>query len=119
VVLATDSGSPAGQKVTATSGDLRYCIEQADAAHSATSDTILFSPTLFATPQTITLNKANGPLVVHDSHPLSIAGPTAHTATVSGGDTVEVFDITGGTVSISNLAIAHGNRSVGGGIYSL
>src|SRR6516225_848707 len=115
VVLATDAGGPGGQKVTATSGDLRYCIAQADAAHSAASDTILFSPTLFATPHTITLNKANGPLVVNDSHPLTIAGPTANTATVSGGDAVEVFDVAGGTVSISNLAISHGHTSGSGG----
>jgi hypothetical protein len=115
VVLATDNGGSAGQQVTATSGDLRYCIEQADAAHSATSDTINFSPTLFATPQTITLKKANGPLVVNDSHPLTINGPTGGTATVSGWDTVEVFDVTGGTVSISNLAIAHGHTLASGG----
>src|SRR5262249_51525024 len=75
VVLATDSGGPAGQKVTATTGDLRYCIEQADAAHLALTDTINFSPTLFATPQTITLKSANGALLVNDSHPLAINGP--------------------------------------------
>src|SRR6516165_1309127 len=115
VVLATDNGGSAGQQVTATSGDLRYCIEQADAAHSATSDTINFSPTLFSTPQTITLKKANGPLVVNDSHPLTINGPTGGTATVSGGDAVEVFDVTGGTVSIRNLTIAHGHASGSGG----
>src|SRR6516225_7932788 len=59
VVLATDSGSPAGQKVTATTGDLRYCIEQADAAHSATSDTIDFASALTATAHTIALDSAN------------------------------------------------------------
>jgi hypothetical protein len=115
VVLASDAGGPGGQKVTATSGDLRYCIAQADAAHSATSDTIVFSPALFSTPRTITLNKVNGPLVVNDSHPLAIAGPTANTVTVSGGDAVQVFDITGGIVSIRNLAIAHGHTSGSGG----
>jgi hypothetical protein len=47
VVLATDSGGPSGQRVTATTGDLRYCIEQADAAHNATSDDISFSSSLF------------------------------------------------------------------------
>jgi hypothetical protein len=115
VVLATDSGGPAGQKVTATTGDLRYCIEQADAAHLALTDTINFSPTLFATPQTIVLKSANGPLVVNDSHPLSIDGPTGGTATVSGGDVVAVFEMIGGNVSISNLAIAHGHSPGNGG----
>ena len=124
VVLATDNGGPAGQKVTATSGDLRFCIEQADAAHSATSDIINFSSAVFSTPQTITLKSANGPLVVNDSHPLAINGPTGDTVTVSGGDAIEVLDIAGGTVSISHLAIAHGNAvsnastsGQGGGIF--
>jgi hypothetical protein len=115
VVLATDAGGLGGQKVTATTGDLRYCIAQADAAHAALTDTIQFSPTLFATPQTITLKSSNGPLVINDSHPLSILGPSGNTVTVSGGDATEVFDITAGTVSISNLAIAHGHTSGSGG----
>jgi predicted outer membrane repeat protein len=115
VVLATDSGGPGGQMVTPTSGDLRYCIAQADAAHSATSDTITFDPTLFATAQTITLNSGTGALALSDSVPLTIQGPTGHTATVSGGDAIEILAITSGTVSISNLAISHGNASGNGG----
>src|SRR6516162_10725253 len=55
VVLATDNGGPTGQRVTATTGDLRYCIEQADAVHSTTTDTFDFAASLFGTPQTITL----------------------------------------------------------------
>jgi predicted outer membrane repeat protein len=124
VVLPTDSGGPAGQKVTATSGDLRFCIEQADAAHAALTDTIVFSPFVFATPQTIVLKSANGPLVVNDSHPLAILGPIANTVTVSGGDAIEVLDIAGGAVNISHLAISHGNAhsnkstsGQGGGIF--
>jgi hypothetical protein len=115
VVLATDGGGAGGQMVTPTSGDLRYCIAQADAAHTATSDTITFDPTLFATPQTITLDSAKGTLVLSDSVPLTIQGPTGRTATVSGGDAIEVLDITSGTVSISNLAVSHGNTSGNGG----
>jgi predicted outer membrane repeat protein len=115
VVLATDSGGTGGQMVTATSGDLRYCIAQANASHSATSDTITFDPTLFATPHTITLDSAKGTLMLSDSHPLTIQGPSGRTATVSGGDAVEVLDITSGTVNISNLAISHGNASKDGG----
>jgi hypothetical protein len=124
VVLPTDNGGAAGQQVTATSGDLRFCIEQADAAHAALTDAILFSPLVFATPQTIVLKSANGPLVANDSHPLSILGPTGNTVTVSGGDAVEVLDIAGGTVGISHLAISHGNAlsnkstsGQGGGIF--
>jgi hypothetical protein len=114
VVLATDNGGPTGQKVTATTGDLRYCIEQADAVHSAATDTINFSATLFGTPQTITLKSGSGPLVLNDSHSLRLNGPTGDTVTVSGGDAVEVLDITGGTVSIHHLAISHGNSTADG-----
>jgi hypothetical protein len=115
VVLTTDAGGPAGQKVTATTGDLRYCVAQANAIHAALTDTIQFSSTVFATPQTITLNSANKALVLNDSHPLAIKGPTGDTVTVSGADAIEVFNITGGTVSISHLAISHGNSPGSGG----
>jgi len=115
VVLTTDNGGQTGQRVTATAGDLRYCIEQADALHSATTDTISFSPTVFGTPQTITLNSTTRELVLNDSHPLSILGPSADTVTVSGGDAVEVLDVISGTVSISHLAVSHGNSPVDGG----
>jgi hypothetical protein len=119
VVLATDSGGPGGQMVTPTSGDLRYCIAQADATHAATSDIITFDPTLFATAQTITLNSGTGSLVLSDSNPLTIQGPAGRTATVSGGDAVEVLDIQSGTVKISNVAFSHGNTSgKGGGIFN-
>jgi predicted outer membrane repeat protein len=118
VVLATDSGgSSSGQGVTATSGDLRWCINQADHQPTGTADTITFDPTLFATPQTITLDTAKGTLVLSDSNPLTIQGPSGSTATVSGGDAVAVLDIASGTVTINNLAISHGHTSgYGGGI---
>ncbi len=119
VVLATDGGGSTGQEVTATTGDLRYCVEQADAVHSATTDTINFSATLFGQPQTIILNSRTGPLVLNDSNPLTINGPAGDTVMVSGGDAVEVLDIAGGTVSISDLAISHGKGSDGGGIKNL
>jgi hypothetical protein len=126
VVLATDNGGPAGQKVSATSGDLRFCIEQADAPHVAASDTINFSFDVgpVPTPQTITLKSANGLLVVNDSHPLTINGPIVDPVTVSGGDAIEVFLIAGGTATINNLGISHGNAlsnastsRQGGGIF--
>jgi hypothetical protein len=118
VTLATDNGGPAGQRVTATTGDLRYCIEQADAAHSAATDTINFSPTVFAMPQTITLQPVFGPLVLSDGHPLTINGPAASTVTASGGSQVEVFDIGSGTVTLKNLAITNGNAALGAGIFN-
>jgi hypothetical protein len=107
VVLTSDAGGAGGQQVTATSGDLRYCIAQANAKHSVTSDTILFAPGLFATPQTIVLV---GSLVVNDSHSLNIQGP-AGGATISGGDKNQVIRIARGNVGISNLTICHGSAS--------
>ncbi len=108
VVLGTDNGGPAGQKVSATSGDLRYCVEQADAVHAATTDTISFSPALTSTPRTITCDQRDGPFFLSDSHPLTINGPTTHTLNVSGGSHIEVFDVAGGTVTMKNLAIIYG-----------
>jgi len=102
------------------SGDLAYCIQQADAMHNAThpaaSDTIVFSK-LFAKPQIIDLTST---LTLSDSHPLTIKGPAGGKygplLTVSGQDSVEVFDIASGKVTISNLAITHGSATTGGGI---
>src|ERR1700687_174745 len=106
VVLATDNGGPGGQKVSATTGDLRYCVEQADAKHSATTDSIGFSSALTSSPTTITLSSANGPLVLSDSHPLTIDGAGA--ISVSGGGQVGVFSVNSGTVTMNNLAIING-----------
>jgi predicted outer membrane repeat protein len=115
VVLATDSGGPGGQMVSATSGDLRYCIAQADVAPAATADAITFDPTLFATPQTITLDSGKGTLVLSDANPLTIQGPTGRTATVSGADAVEILQVQSGTVGISNLTFSHGRAAGNGG----
>ncbi len=57
--------------------------------------------------------------MLNDSNPLTINGPAGDTVMVSGGDAVEVLDIAGGTVSISNLAISHGKGGDGGGIMNL
>jgi hypothetical protein len=117
VMLPTDNGGPGGQGF-GPMGDLRYCISQADAAHAATQDTIEV-----LTPGTITLNPALGPLVVNDAHPLTITAPRPGWVTISGGDKTEVFDVTSGTVAMTNLVISHGavsggrgSDSVGGGI---
>jgi hypothetical protein len=122
VVLATDTGVPFGQKVTATSGDLRYCINQANAAHAAGTDTITFAPKVFAAFPTITLNES---LALQDKNRLRILGPAAG-VTISGGDQVGVFIITGGTVALRNLVITHGSAfggggtpAIGGGIYNV
>jgi sugar lactone lactonase YvrE len=51
----------------------------------------------------------------------TITGPTAasgNSITVSGANTYQVFYVASGTISISNLTIANGNASEGGGIYN-
>ena len=73
-----------------------------------TADTIDFSPTVFQTPQTITL--AGTELLFSDtSGATTITGPAAG-VTVSGGGTSRVFDINSGvSVSMSGLAITGGD----------
>ena len=109
VVLPTDNfPSSGGEAVSDTSGDLRYCIALANAAPAGDADTINFDPTLFAAPQTIALGAT---LTLSDSNPLTIQGPTGNTATLSGGDAIQVLDVASGVVSISDLTISHGNAS--------
>jgi hypothetical protein len=101
----TDTGAGSG-----TTGDLRYCINQANAASGA--DTINISVT-----GTITLTSALP--AISDS--LTINGPGASLLTISGNNTVRVFRTSSSpTVTFSNLTIASGNAAsgnFGGGIY--
>ena len=63
------------------------------------------------------MSPANGPLTIHTN--LAIQGPGQSLLTISGGNAVQVFSITAGTVSISALTIANGNTSTqGGGIFN-
>jgi hypothetical protein len=99
----TDTGAGSG-----TTGDLRYCITQANAAGG--TDTINFSVT-----GTITLTSAL-PSISDD---LIMNGPGASLLTISGNNAVRIFT-TGffTSASFSNLTIANGNASdFGGGIH--
>jgi CSLREA domain-containing protein len=86
--------------------DLRQAILQANA--NGGDQTIVFDPTVFQTPQTITLN--GSPLELSDTTGTeTITGPTAG-VTVNGGGLTQVFQIDGGvTASLSGLTIAGGN----------
>ncbi len=104
-----DAGTGSGD-----SGDLRYCINQADADDGPNQ--IDFDPSLFNTPQTITLS--SGPLELSDTGwTQSIIGPAAG-VTISGGGSSRVFEIESGvTTSISGLTISGGSTSgYGGGL---
>ena len=80
----------------------------------AGSDTITFDPTVFGTPQTITLNPANGPLVLDGS--VTITGPAAG-VTVAGDNTGRVLDIN--TNFLETVAVSISNMTfTGGGIFN-
>ncbi len=102
-----DVGSGSGD-----SGDLRYCINQANADDQA--NTIVFDPTMFGTPQTITLK--GGQLELEDNGGTqTITGPGAG-VTISGGGNSRVFQVDGGvTASISGLTISGGSAGGAGG----
>ena len=53
VDLTTDTAPTTGGSGAGLAGDLRYCIDQADADNQ--TNTIVFDPTVFGTHQTITL----------------------------------------------------------------
>ena len=71
-------------------------------------NTIVFDPTVFSTPQTITLS--DGPLELSDTGGTqTITGPAAG-VTISGGGTSRVFQVDSGvTASISGLTISGGS----------
>ena len=86
-------------------------------ATSPVDETITFDPTVFATPQTITLTQGQLELS-NTSGTITIAGPAAG-VTISGGGTSRVFQVdTGVTASISGLTITRGTAASGGGLYN-
>ncbi len=107
----TDTGAGSG-----TTGDLLYCIDQANANSNTDGSEIEFDPTVFGTPQTImlsstlTLSETAGPEV--------ISGPDANLVTVSGNNSVGVFLVNGGvSATIAGMTISHGApNSSGDGI---
>ena len=110
VDLTSASGAGSGDR-----GDLVYVIGLANANPDPYGSLIQFDPTVFASPQTITLN---GTLVLSETAgPEVINGPGASIATVSGGGSVEVFSGgTGVTASLSGLTVSDGSATNGGGI---
>jgi hypothetical protein len=101
-----DTGSGSG-----TSGDLRYCINQANS--DAQANTIVFSSSVFATEQQITLSL--GQLTLSDKSRLqTITGPSAGVV-ISGNDASRVLQIDKGVkATISGLTITHGRTPAGG-----
>ena len=59
VYTVTSTGDSSGDPHTSTSGDLRYCVGLANLNTSNHDGSLIeFDPSLFGTPQTITLGKA-------------------------------------------------------------
>ena len=118
VVLATFTVNSLGDAGSGSngSGDVRYCINQANANDEA--NTIVFDSTVFSTPQTITLS--GSPLeLAGTGGTQTITGPAAG-VTISGGGTSRVFQVDSGvTASLSGLTITGGSTSgYGGGLYN-
>ena len=118
VILAISTINAAAATFTVTNtndsgaGSLRQAIIDANASPGA--DTIVFDAS-FNTPQTITLTST---LVINttDNTATTITGPGANLLTVSGGNTVRVFEVVDNeTATISRINIANGFRDAGFG----
>jgi hypothetical protein len=80
-------------------GSLRWAVGQANT--SSGPDTIVFDPTVFSTPQTITLT---GGLTLTDTATTTITGPAAG-VTISGGG---IFINSGDSAALSGMTITQG-----------
>ena len=94
---------------------------KADSGPGSLRQTLLFAApghvVIFAFGLTGTITLTTGELLIDKN--ISIIGPTGAGVTVSGNNASRVFHLTGGTVNISSLTIAHGNTSgPGGGFFS-
>ena len=104
----TDTGAGSG-----TTGDLLYCLTQANANPNTAGSQIQFDPTVFGTPQTITLSSTLK--LSETAGPEVIDGPGASVVTVSGNNAVEVFSVSHGvTAGLVGLTIS-GGAIVGSG----
>ena len=104
-----------GTTGTGDSGTLPYVIGQANANTNTAGSEIQFDPTVFGSPQTITL--ASTLALSETAGPEVIDGPGASIVTVSGNNAVEVFSVASGvTASLSGLTISGGLATQGGGL---
>jgi hypothetical protein len=116
----TDAGTSQAGMGSGTSGDLRYCIAQANASHGNAGDTdeIDFSSSVFASLKTINLSATLETLSITDPHTLTIQGPKSSVDINDNHSSFGIFTIgTGCNVTFNLVAITHGNANVfGGGI---
>ncbi len=118
VNLLSDTGASSGTDAATgnPSGDLLWAITQANANTNTAGSVIGFDPTVFSTPQTITLSSTL--TLSETAGPEVISGPGANLLTVSGNHSVGVFLVNGGVnATIVGMTISHGApNSNGGGI---
>jgi hypothetical protein len=117
VNLTSNTGASSGTDATTgdPSGDLLWAIEQANASTNPCGSIVDFDPTVFATPQTITLSSTL--MLSESAGPEVIQGPGASLLTISGNNSVEVFQVDSGTTaSLSALTVTAGSATNGGGI---
>ncbi len=115
IFTVTSTGS--GTSGSGTSGTLPYVTSLANANSNTAGSEIVFDPTVFSSPQTITLTAGMLELT-GTTGPISIAGPAAG-VTVSGGGLIggiRVFQVDSGvTAAISGLTISGGWPGYGSG----
>src|ERR1700678_3481651 len=117
VDVLSDTGTGSG-----TTGDLLYAVRQADANTTNPDGSVIqFAPLLFNVPRTLTLTQ---PLELsQNAGPVAIVGPGAPWLTISGGGSVQDFEVSqAAAVTISGLTISGGeatfspNAEAGGGL---
>ena len=115
-VYTVDASTDAGTG-TGNTGDLLYCVTQANSDPNPDGTEIEFEASVFnaSDPQTITLSST---LVLSDtSGPEVIQGPGASIGTISGGNAVGVFQVAGGvTATLGGMTITGGAASDGAGV---
>jgi hypothetical protein len=96
---------------TALTGDLRYCITQANAAGGGNK--ITFSPTVFANPQTTII--LNSPLPTITDSGINIAGSNAGKITIDGNSQFPVLVISAKNATVGFVTISNGKAALDGG----
>ncbi len=117
VTTYTVSSTGGGFSGSGTSGTLPYVtfLANADANPSSNGTLIEFDPSVFSTPQTITLSSTL--ILSETAGPVEIDGPGSGLLTVNGGGASRVFQVESGvTASISGLTISGGSTGYGGGL---
>ena len=100
VNLAGNAGTGSG-----LTGDIRYCITQADLSANAGS-TITFNTA--KTGSTITVSQ--GQLVISDT--MTITGPGASSLTIKGNNSSRLFDVAnGGSLTLENVTLSGGQAA--------